>query len=157
MICDGSSCTAWRSRTGWPYPRAGGFHLTFGHRVSAAALSVGYSAHGCSVQTITRPSLHANHAIHPAMSGYAQLVTDSSRDRQRRGDAMLCETREGGRAPDPLAILADTHDASLPIYRTDPTDRDDENTLATADIVIKASHLEWLVYEQPGTRRPSTG
>ncbi|WP_227747169.1 hypothetical protein [Paraburkholderia franconis] len=50
---------------------------------------------------------------------------------------------EAGRAPDPLAILADRHDASLPIYRADPA-------VVTADIVIKASHIEWDVYEQPG-------
>ncbi|ACC70342.1 C45 family peptidase [Paraburkholderia phymatum] len=133
-------------------PRAGGFHLTLGHRVRAGLLSVEYSSHGCSVREIGEPSLHANHAIHPAMSGFAQRVTASSRDRQRRGDTLLNEAREAGRAPDPLAILADTHEASsLPIYRAAPDDPDGENTLATADIVIRASHIEWDVYEQPGT------
>ncbi|MBP0594806.1 peptidase C45 [Paraburkholderia sp. LEh10] len=132
-------------------PRAGGFHLTLAHRASPALLSVEYSAHGCSVHEIAQPSLHANHAIHPAMRGFAQVVTDSSRERQRRGDALLNEAREAGCAPDPLAILADTHDASLPIYRADPDDPDDENTLATADIVMGASHIEWNVYERPGT------
>jgi hypothetical protein len=134
------------------HPRAGGFHLTLGHCASAALLSVEFSAHGCSVREIGEPSLHANHAIHPAMSGFAQIVTASSRDRQRRGDALLNEARAAGRAPDPLAILADTHDdGALPIYRAAPDDPDDENTLATADIVIRASHIEWDVYEQPGT------
>ncbi|NUX53320.1 C45 family autoproteolytic acyltransferase/hydolase [Paraburkholderia youngii] len=132
-------------------PRAGGFHLTLAHQASAPLLSVEYSAHGCSVQEITQPSLHANHAIHPPMRGFAQLVTDSSRSRQARGDLMLRDAREAGHAPEPLAILADTHDSSLPIYRADPADPDDENTLATADIVIRASHIEWDVYEQPGT------
>ncbi|MEM5345682.1 C45 family peptidase [Paraburkholderia azotifigens] len=132
-------------------PRAGGFHLTLAHRASDLLLSVEYSAHGCSVQEIAQPSLHANHAIHPAMSGFAQRVTDSSRHRQARGDALLNEANRSGCEPDPLAILADTHDASLPIYRADPADPDDENTLATADIVIRASHIEWDVYEQPGT------
>jgi hypothetical protein len=132
-------------------PRAGGFHLTLAHRASVALLSVEYSAHGCSVQEVTRPSLHANHAIHSAMSGFAQRVTDSSRHRQARGDALLNEASRSGQEPDPLAILADTRDTSLPIYRADPADPDDENTLATADIMIRASHIEWDVYEQPGT------
>jgi len=70
------------------HPRAGGFHLTLAHRASAALLSIEYSSHACSVQEVTQPSLHANHAIHPAMRGFAQIVTDSSRDRQARGDAL---------------------------------------------------------------------
>jgi len=135
-------------------PRAGGFHLTLGACASPALLSVEFSAHGFSAREITQPSLHANHAIHPSMRDFPQVVTDSSRDRQARGDALLNEARDegckAGRAPDPLAILADTHGASLPIYRADPADPDDENTLATADIVIRASHIEWDVYEQPG-------
>ncbi|MEM5436993.1 C45 family peptidase [Paraburkholderia diazotrophica] len=135
-------------------PRAGGFHLTLGACASPALLSVEFSAHGFSAREITQPSLHANHAIHPSMRDFPQVVTDSSRDRQARGDALLSAARDegckAGRAPDPLAILADTHGASLPIYRADPADPDDENTLATADIVIRASHIEWDVYEQPG-------
>ncbi|WP_321922376.1 C45 family peptidase [Paraburkholderia guartelaensis] len=132
-------------------PRAGGFHLTLAHCAGAALLSVEYSAHGCSVQEIVRPSVHANHTIHPSMRGFAQVVTDSSQRRQTRGEALLHDAREAGLAPDPLAILADTRDASLPIYRAAPDDSDDENTLATADIVIAASHIEWDVYEQPGS------
>ncbi|WP_233833643.1 C45 family autoproteolytic acyltransferase/hydolase [Paraburkholderia sp. ZP32-5] len=132
-------------------PRAGGFHVTLGHRASDVLTSVEFSGHGYSAQTITQPSLHANHAIHPAMSGFAQIVTDSSRHRQARGDTLLHEARQARHSPEPLSILADTHDASLPIYRNDPNDPDDENTLATADILIKASHIEWSVYEQPGT------
>lgn len=141
-------------------PRAGAFHLTLGHRASPHLLSVEFNARHCSVQALTQPSLHANHAIHPAMLDDPQVVTDSSRDRQRRGDALLKEAREAGKAPDPLAILADTNDtndthdtceAALPIHRTDPHDPDGENTLATADIVIETSHIKWDIYEQPGT------
>ncbi|WP_028221813.1 C45 family autoproteolytic acyltransferase/hydolase [Paraburkholderia oxyphila] len=138
-------------------PRAGAFHLTLGHRASPDLLSVEFNARHCSVQALTQPSLHANHAIHPSMRDDPQVVTDSSRDRQRRGDLLLDQAREAGHAPDPLAVLADTSAtddtgaAALPIYRTDPLDPDGENTLATADIAIKASHIEWDIYEQPGT------
>jgi len=133
------------------HPRAGGFHLTLAHRASDALLSVEYSSRGCSVQEITRPSAHANHAVHPEMRAFPQIVTDSSRQRQARGDALLEEAARSASEPDPLAILADGHDTPLPIYRAAPDDPDDENTLATADIVIRASHIEWDVYEQPGT------
>ncbi|WP_321799295.1 C45 family peptidase [Caballeronia sp. J97] len=127
-------------------PRAGGFHLTLGACARPALLSVEFSAHDCSVSEVETPSLHANHAIHPAMHGFSQIITDSSRHRQTRGDALVALNE----AIDPLAILADRDDAALPIHRTHPDDPDDENTLATADIVIRASHIEWQVHEHPG-------
>ena len=127
-------------------PRAGGFHLTLGACSSPALLSVEFSAHDCSVTEVVVPSLHANHAIHPSMHGFSQIITDSSRHRQARGDTMLAT----GEPVDPLAILADRQDAALPIHRLDPNDPDDENTLATADMTIRASHIEWKVHEYPG-------
>ncbi|SAK88704.1 peptidase C45, acyl-coenzyme A:6-aminopenicillanic acid acyl-transferase [Caballeronia temeraria] len=127
-------------------PRAGGFHLTLGACKSPALLSVEFSAHACSVVEVATPSLHANHAIHPAMQSYAQVITDSSRHRQTRGDALVASNDE----IDPIAILADRGDAALPIHRTQPDDPDHENTLATADIAIHASHIEWAVHEHPG-------
>ncbi|WP_233804713.1 C45 family autoproteolytic acyltransferase/hydolase [Paraburkholderia sp. HP33-1] len=133
-------------------PRAGGFHLTLAHRAHATLLSVEFSAYGCSVREITEPSLHANHAIHPEMAHFSQVITDSSQHRQTRGDTLLAQTRTTGEMPDPLAILADQEDASLPIYRDDPRDPDDENTLATALITVKETHVEWEVYEHPGSR-----
>lgn len=128
------------------HPRAGGFHLTLGACKDPRLSSIEFSAHGCSVIQVKAPSLHANHAIHPAMRGFAQVITDSSRHRQRRGDTMLASNA----AIDPLRILADREDAILPIHRTQPDDPDHENTLATADIAIRASHIEWQVHEHPG-------
>ncbi|ARS56203.1 C45 family autoproteolytic acyltransferase/hydolase [Ralstonia pseudosolanacearum] len=132
-------------------PRAGGFHLTLGHCAHPALLSVEFGAHGCSVREIAEPALHANHATHPPMRDAPQIVTDSSRHRQVRGDALLAQARAAGQPIDPLAILADQEDASLPIYRADPHDPDNENTLATADIAILPAHIEWAVYERPGS------
>jgi hypothetical protein len=130
-------------------PRAGGFHLTLGHRDSADLLSVEFSSQACSVRTVTAPSLHANHAIHPAMRDLPQLITGSSGHRQVRGDALLEQARARGEPVDPLAILGDTGNPQFPIHRLDPADTDDENTLATADIVIRASHIDWRVHEHP--------
>jgi hypothetical protein len=130
-------------------PRAGGFHLTLGHRGSAELLSVEFSSLACSVRQVTVPSLHANHAIHSSMRDLPQIITGSSGHRQVRGDALLEEAQGQGRPVDPLAILGDTGDAEFPIYRLDPADTDDENTLATADMEIGASHIHWRVHEQP--------
>jgi hypothetical protein len=130
-------------------PRGGGFHLTLAHRDSDELLSVEFSSRACSVQTVTTPSLHANHAIHPAMCDLRQRITGSSGHRQVRGDAMLEHARARSEPVDPLAILGDTGNAEFPIHRLDPADTDDENTLATADIVIRASNIDWRVYEHP--------
>lgn len=131
-------------------PRAGGFHLTLGQCAHPALLSVEFGARGCSVREITEPSLHANHAIHPSMLDAPQIITDSSGHRQARGDALLTQARAGSLTIDPLTILADQGDAALPIYRADPHDPDNENTLATAHITILPAHIEWAVYEHPG-------
>jgi len=130
-------------------PRAGGFHLTLAHRASAELLSVEFSSVACSVCTISAPSLHANHAIHPSMRDLPQLITGSSGHRQVRGEALLSQARAEGRPVDPLAILGDAADPQFPIHRDDPADGDDENTLATADIVIRSTHIDWQVYEHP--------
>ena len=128
-------------------PRSGGFHLTLAHRSAPRLLSVEFSARACSVIEVTQPSLHANHAVHTALREFPQLITLSSLHRQKRGDDLLCEA--AGQSVDPLRILADDADAALPIYRTAPDDSDDENTMATADIVVDASAIRWQVYEDP--------
>ncbi|MFC5519531.1 C45 family autoproteolytic acyltransferase/hydolase [Polaromonas jejuensis] len=130
-------------------PRAGGFHLSVAQRGCAHLLSIEFSSAACSVRTVEAPALHANHAIHPAMQGFPQLITESSRRRQLRGDALLAQAIEGGSAIQPLNILADAQDPAFPIYRKDPADSDDENTQATADIVVRDTHVDWLVYERP--------
>jgi hypothetical protein len=133
-------------------PRSGGFHLTLAHCAHRAILSVEYSAWGCSVREVTRPSLHANHAIHPEMAGFPQIVTPSSGHRQARGNLLIEQARATGHVIDPLPILADQGDELLPIYRADPDDPDDENTLASTLITVKDTHVEWAVHEHPGAR-----
>ena len=132
-------------------PRAGGYHLSLAHRQSDTLLSVEFNAYDCSVLTLDAPSMHANHAIHPAMRDLPQLITGSSGHRQRRGDALLAAANAAQTAVDPLAILADQHIPQFPIRREDPRDSDDENTLATADIVVSPDGIDWRVYEHPAS------
>lgn len=132
-------------------PRAGGFHLTLGHRASSRLVSVEFSSEACSVHDISGCMLHANHAIHAGLQHLPQVVTASSLSRQQRGDALLQAPSAGGPGPaDALCVLADTEGADLPIYRTAPDDSDGENTLATADIRIAPAGITWQVYESPG-------
>jgi hypothetical protein len=128
--------------------RAGGFHLTLAHKDTEDLVSVEFGAGFCSVDTIDKPRLHANHAIHSDMRDVPQIVTGSSGHRQIRGDQLLAKMDIV--AVDPLSILADQENGKFPIYRTDANDSDDENTMATADITVRADGIDWKIYEHPG-------
>lgn len=131
------------------HPRAGGFHLSLAHFGQPELWSVEFSSAGCSVRSLDAPALHANHAIHSAMRDLPQRITGSSGYRQVRGNALLAQAREAGAAVEPLAILGDAAHAQFPILREDPADSDNEITLATADIRVHATHVDWTVYEHP--------
>jgi hypothetical protein len=128
-------------------PRAGGFHFTLGQRGDHRIVSIEFLQAAISVSEVTRRSVHANHIIHPALAETAQIVTDSSASRQRRGDALV----EAG--AEPLAILRDQADAALPILRQAPDDPDVENTLATALFSISPSDVSCEVFAG-GDERP---
>src|SRR3546814_15567620 len=83
------------------------------------------------------------------MTGFPQVITDSSLHRQQRGDALL-----NGLRTDPLTILADQSNAEFPIYRNAAEDSDTANTMATADIHVGKEKINWQVYAQPG--QPAT-
>ncbi|NGM85946.1 peptidase C45 [Parapusillimonas sp. SGNA-6] len=155
-------------------PRAGGFHLSLAQAGHTDLLSIEFSAHAVSVNTIRKPSLHTNHALHDGMSDFPQIITQSSLHRQRRGDALLlalsadhpqqdeAASQDEGNAQSvagqqqeasgdaPLRILADQANRTYPIFRDAPDDSDTENTLATADIHAGAEQTSWQVYERPG-------
>src|SRR3546814_15854757 len=100
---------------------------------------------GVAAQAMQQAGLHANHVIHPEMTGFPQVITDSSLHRQQRGDAML-----NGLRTDPLTILADQSNAEFPIYRNAAQDSDTENTMATADIHVGEENITAKVSPQPG-------
>lgn len=137
-------------------PRAGGFHLSLAQPGHADLLSVEFNAHAVSVHAVKTPSVHANHALHGAMSEFPQVITQSSLHRQRRGNALLLTLPPEGDAKneensvDPLDILADQANKAYPIFRDAADDSDDENTMATTDIHVGAHHTSWQVYERPG-------
>ncbi|TCW85206.1 peptidase C45 [Burkholderia sp. SRS-46] len=136
------------------HARASGFHHTLGATGDARLLSIEASVARCSVVDVAQPSGHANHLVHAGCDAEAQIVTQSSADRQRRVDALV----PGLGAIDDgalLRVLGDRAPEGLPIYRDDPHDPDDENTLATALFAIRASGLDMTVH-QHGTQRFAT-
>lgn len=126
-------------------PRSGAFHLTLASPRARDILSVEFTHEDVSVVEVMAPSSHANHLIHDRMEKEEQVMTASSRSRQQRGDEMIALAGEAG--VEPLAILRDTQDVALPIYRTQPDDPDNENTLATAHFAVGADKVECTVYD----------
>ncbi|WP_322102851.1 C45 family peptidase [Paraburkholderia sp. J41] len=132
-------------------PRASGFHHTIGGVDAAGAvrvMSVEATARRCSPVEVSAPSGHANHLIHAGCEHEAQIVTDSSRDRQARLAELLPAL---GAQPDGAALvrtLQDRAGAGLPIFRDDPHDPDDENTLATACMRIEPRGVAFDVWQR---------
>lgn len=129
-------------------PRASGFHHTLGCVGDSRLVSVEATARRCSVVADTSRFGHANHMIHHGCDGEGQIITESSRDRQARVNALL--SRLGAPVTDDalLRVLSDQEPSGLPIYRDDPHDPDDENTLATALFRIEADGVAMQVYRQ---------
>ncbi|WP_246216972.1 C45 family autoproteolytic acyltransferase/hydolase [Paraburkholderia panacisoli] len=127
-------------------PAASGFHHTLGCAGDARLFSVEASAWRCSVQSVSTLAGHANHMIHPGCEAEAQIVTDSSRDRQLRVDALLPALASPLKPAALLDVLQDRAPSGLPIYRDDPLDPDDENTLATALFEIGGAGVSMKVF-----------
>ena len=130
-------------------PRSGAFHLTLAQAGQSRLASVEFTHANCSITEITGPSVHANHLVHPEMMSEPQMITGSSASRQERGQDIL-NASDG--PPDPLSILWDRERLALPIYRAQPDDPDDENTLATAIFKISKDSVDWAVYDGRGSR-----
>lgn len=131
-------------------PRAGAFHYTLGQAGTATLWSVEFGTGYCSVQSVDRPGFHANHAIHSAARDYPQLITGSSGHRQLRGHALLAEVDATSPKPSALRILRDAAHPRFPIWRDQPDDPDNENTLATAVFTVQADGVAWDVYDGRG-------
>lgn len=129
-------------------PRASGFHHTLGCVGDARLLSIEATARRCSVAANTSCFGHANHLIHDGCDDEAQIITDSSRDRQARVNALLPALHAPVTDDALLRVLSDQAPSGLPIYRDDPRDPDDENTLATALFRIEADGVAMQVYRE---------
>ncbi|MGF6922973.1 C45 family autoproteolytic acyltransferase/hydolase [Paraburkholderia sp. 40] len=128
-------------------PRASGFHHTLGCVGDPRLLSIEATVQRCSVTEVTRLCGHTNHLVHVGCDNEEQIITESSRDRQTRlGELLPSLSNIGGLSL--LQVLSDKASKGLPIYRDDPADPDDENTLATALFVIQETGVEFEVRQQ---------
>lgn len=137
-------------------PRAGGFHHTIGEGSDggdACICSIEATPARCSVERVggspgsaARVSGHANHLIHRGHEHERQVVTDSSRDRQARLDALLPGLDDVSDNDALLRVLGERAGSGLPIYRDDPSDPDDENTLATVLMRVERDGVAMQVH-----------
>lgn len=129
-------------------PASGGFHFSLAQLGTAGVLSLEVGDGRLAGEAVGAATVHANHALR--LDG-RQIVTRSSGDRQRRGEALLAAGER-----DPLAILGDTGGEGLPILRREPDDPDHENTLATGVFRLLKGGIHWQVHA-PGDSRPYHG
>lgn len=123
-------------------PPSGGFHLAMAQAGDPRVLSIEYGGGRVGVRHVVKPSIHANHALLLSERGLDQIITDSSRDRQARGEAMLAEGQR-----DPMTILRDRGGPGWPIWRRDAADPDGENTLASAVFRIHSDRVCWSFHD----------
>lgn len=131
--------------------RASGFHHNFADS-TGRMISVEAPASGIIALEVTAPHAHTNHLIRPAFSGIAQTVSDSSRERQARADAML---RAGER--DVLTILFDRTVQEFPILCRAEHDASDSYTLATFSCSFGATGMAWAVHHGPDRNPVASG
>jgi len=131
------------------HPRAGGFHHTLGSAREARLYSVEAAPGLYSAQEVARGAGHANHLVHAGADRVPQVVTDSSRTRQRRIENLMDTWDAGSDGTQIVAALLDT-DGALPVLRCAADDPDQENTLATALFEMRDGRLTLRVHD----RRP---
>ncbi len=122
---------------------SGGFHVTLGQAGEDHLYSIEFTCRQHSILDLNVMTGHANHMIHPQMQDEPQIVTDSSRTRQARLQTLL----QDNPAIEPLDIVFDVKNKSLPIYRQDPNDPDGENTMASARFEIATAQIIWQVHQ----------
>lgn len=119
-------------------PRSGAYHVTLAQAGDNRLFGVEFTHLNCSVRRIDHPQCHSNHLIHQDTSNERQEITASSRARLQRASELVEDKSE----IDPLAVLWDKSNASMPVHTSE--------TLATAVFHIGAKSVDWSVYDRIG-------
>lgn len=124
-------------------PSSAGFHFSLGD-LCGRIVSVEFGGGRLSTRKVSKPTTHTNHMLCPDEMGIPEIVTTSSSDRLNRASALLEQ-----HAACPLTVLKDTGGSGLPIFRTDPSDPDEENTICSAILRIRENGIEPSIYFVP--------
>ena len=128
-------------------PHSGGFHHLLGAASDPRILSAEVTPGAFSIQDIGKRYGHANHMVHAQTREQAQVITESSRARQRRIEGIVDGWSANADSAGLLAALLDT-EGELPILRTAQDDPDEENTLATAIFEIREGEVVLRVHDR---------
>ncbi|UUX51031.1 C45 family peptidase [Nisaea acidiphila] len=127
--------------------RASGFHHNLADG-SGRMVSVEAPASGFVAEEVSAPHAHANHLIRGGLAHVEQTISESSRQRQERADAMLAAGER-----DPLTILFDRTVQDNPILCRAEREASDSYTLATFACSFGSDGMEWGIYHGPD-RKP---
>lgn len=119
---------------------SGGFHIAVMHAAEGRIVGIEFGGGAVSVNAVTVARIHANHALHHPGGPEGQWITDSSAARQARAEILL------GQNATPLAICHDRQ-GPHPIFRADPADQDEANTLATLIATLRAGTVDWAIHD----------
>ena len=126
--------------------RSGGFHYTVADKQTKQPYSIEAPFQGVSVEKASPVAVHANHLVHKQQSEISQIITESSRCRQIRMEALAAHYSDSIDEEKCFSILQDIEENALPIFRTEPDDPDEENTLATGVFTLSKKGVEVVVY-----------
>lgn len=126
--------------------RASGYHHVLAQAGDRRVLTVEAPASGVVATEVQSAFAHTNHLVSERLAHVPQTVTASSAARQARVER-LCASLPPVPGTDAVrAVLADRA-GKLPVYRADPEDPDEENTLATAIFELDRDAVEWTVFD----------
>ena len=137
------------------HKRSGGFHYTLADKHNLLPISIEAPFQGISVNKIEQVSVHANHLIHPQQTHINQTITHSSQCRQNRMEALVKRVASSINEDKCFAILQDIESHKLPIFRTEPDDPDEENTLATDIFSLNREGVKLTVYAMDDITHPT--
>jgi hypothetical protein len=86
--------------------------------------------------------------IHSPMQALGQQVTASSQSRQTTASDLIAQSG----SVDALSILWHDQGEVNPIFRAAANDSDQENTLATVQLVVGNQQVDWTIYDGRNTQ-----
>lgn len=136
------------------HQRSGGFHYTVADTQTQQPLSVEAPFQSVSVNKANPISVHANHLVHTELENIKQNITESSQCRQNRMEVLTQQLSGSIDEMKCFEILQDIEVGTLPIFRTEPDDPDEENTLATGVFTLSDNSVEIQIYSMEDFNNP---
>lgn len=136
------------------HQRSGGFHYTVADTQMNQPLSIEAPFQSVSIKQADPIAVHANHLVHKPLNAIPQNITESSHCRQKRMEQLTHQHPTIIDEKQCFEILQDIETEALPIFRTEPDDPDEENTLATGVFTLSNRGVEIQIYSMEDVNHP---